>query len=354
MRRIFIASVFLSVFALSATARGEEPTFPTFGELPIGSTTSPPRTRLERIPARESVPGFYIAVPKDMRGLAAARRVLVVGDAKRAVYLEKGTSSGGVDEPASACFAVDEREKRLEAGMSDKPVEWDQDLGSVANLWTRTAEIPMSGVAPVHMERVTVAADGLTATLDSVDAWVDPSSRGVRLIGKASLPLKHVGVAPNGGKIFAGREERGDRRRVQFVVMRPRDSLANQFGSTFVRRLEGDVIQNTDCAHIRVALAVTKEGDAALVSVPVVLPSLDGRPVPRPTELHGVRARRSSFQLPSSGGEPDMRELRLREAAIQLSVSQTSRDKEPVVSLSSRWISREQVQRVFVPPPTVE
>ena len=54
MRRILIASAFLSTLAVSSTAFADEPAFPKYGELPTGTTTTPPRTpiKVSSIPSR--------------------------------------------------------------------------------------------------------------------------------------------------------------------------------------------------------------------------------------------------------------------------------------------------------------
>jgi hypothetical protein len=94
----------------------------------------------------------------------------------------------------------------------------------------------------------------------------------------------------------------------------------------------------------------------------IVLPSLDGKPNPTFEQLAGGRASRTKrtsgavtlVASPDVPAAPEERDLRLRDAGIQLSVSQTSRDKEPIVSVSHRWIARERTQRVFLPPSTPE
>jgi hypothetical protein len=186
---------------------------------------------------------------------------------------------------------------------------------------------------------------------------VDPNTHGVRLIGKSVLPLKRIALSPNGGKLFAGVDVRGSERRAQFVVVHSDEAFLSQFGRTFARRPDGEVIQSSGCAHIRVGLPVTKEGEAAVVSETVVLPPIDGKDN---ATLKQVRAAMDP-ELRMRRGDPaahpvwkDLvwkeRDVRLREAGIQLSVSQSSRDKEPVLSVSYRWLARERAQPLLVPP----
>jgi hypothetical protein len=363
MRRILTASAFVSALVVAAPAHADERPVPRFSELPTSGMSSPPRAsaKIPRVAARESVPGFFVARTKDTAS-AMGRRMIVVGDVKRLAEIEKQTG-GFSDERASTCFAVDNRGRRMEID-ADQPAEWDA-IGATATLWTKNGDNPSSGVAAVHMERITVAADGATASLEWADAWIDPASRGARLIAKSTLALTQIGTAPDGGKIFAGRDERADgRRAVQFVIVRPQDGLGQQRGRAFARRLDGDLVQESGCAHFRIGVPVTKEGDSALVSMTIVLPSLDGKPNPTLEQLAGgagraSRTKRTSGAVtlvasPDVPAAPEERDLRLRDAGIQLSVSQTSRDKEPIVSVSHRWIARERTQRVFLPPSTPE
>jgi len=62
--------------------------------------------------------------------------------------------------------------------------------------------------------------------------------------------------------------------------------------------------------------------------------------------------RRSVSPKPSlvNSEPPKEVEMRSRDAQISLSVSQTSRDKEPIVSVSFGWSGREQTQRTFEAP----
>jgi hypothetical protein len=359
MRHILTASAFLSVLALSAPARAEEPVFPSFAELPTGTMTAPPpESKATHLSARESVPGFFVVVPKDQIS-AAGRRVLVFGDAKSAAAAAKSGSPFS-DTPASTCFSSEGRGRRT-ANDDDRPFDWSEGLGPSASIW---ASQPFSGAtaAPaltaVHLERLSVSADGTTASLEATDAWIDTTTRGARLVAKSTLPLKQIGTLAGGRKIFAGRDERADGRRgVQFVITRGQDTLAAQLGRMFARRLDGDVVQDSGCAHFRMGIPLTKDGESALVSTSVMLPSLDGKEAPTLAQLQGVRQRgaranrvvTTPFGSRPISDEPEERELRLRDVGIQLSVSQTSRDKEPVISVSQRWLARERTPRVFVP-----
>jgi hypothetical protein len=188
--------------------------------------------------------------------------------------------------------------------------------------WQQVAESAIAvqggaGVTAVHVERL-IERDG-TTSLESTDVWVDPSSRGVRLLAQATLPLRQVGGAPGGMKIFVGRDERADGKRyVQFVVTRGGGSRVEQM--LVATRSDGMTIVGA-CGHHRVALPANTTGENASMDLSVVLPSL-----PR-----GEGA---------SGGKAG---IRTRPMRVHMSVSQTSADKEPIVAISTVWAGPEQV-----------
>jgi hypothetical protein len=275
--------------------------------------------------------------------------------------------------------------------------EWDQSFQWEATLWPQQKENPMSGVAAIHSERV-VESNG-NVTLESVDAWVDPATKGAKLIGKASLPLKLVGTAVGGVKVYAGRDERSDKKLVQFVVVRAQTKVTRMAHGLVAIHQDGNSSHVSGCGHMRVGLPVEqKSGTTSVVLAPVELPQLESGdksekkeeksekkeeksekkeeksdakkqaanerndnekasfvPVPPATaKLKRPPSKKPRFTPPShrppeptEAKEPKEREVRLRDMSIQLSVSQTSKDKEPVVAVSFGWASREQVQRVF-------
>jgi hypothetical protein len=195
-------------------------------------------------------------------------------------------------------------------------------------------------------------------TLESVDAWVDPATRGARLIGKSSLPLKLVRTPVFGLKVYAARDERPDGKRlVQFIVVRPKTTSANgRTSQMWSMRQEGIVAHSSGCGHARLALpADAKSGETATFVATVVLPALDGSGTPSVTKVEPKAEAKDAKPRPvaffpgmkrGSGVEGENeREVRTRMLHVQVSVSQTSREKEPLVSVSSSWGGREQLDR---------
>jgi len=321
----------LIVFAL-ATPSAATPT-PTFSKLPVGAVTEPPTKKAPvAIGARETVPGFFLASPSWPANVALPHRFLaVVGSPEQADAIRPARRGKKVfDAPPNAsgtCFSEasgDLRSPMDEDGDGREP-EWREFLEQVQT-YPKTKDNPRSGVAAVHSERFVEQGGG--AAIESVDAWVDPATRGVRLIGKATLPLVPVATTTGGLRVFAGRDERpGGKKLVQFVLVPPR-SEHDRPTPTWVMRGDGDVAHG-GCSHLRVGLAVEDlDGDHAVFRAEVRLP--DG---PKPES--------------ASKAKDAPEEIRVRPVEVQVSVSKTSRDKEPVVSVSYGWAGRERFEHAF-------
>lgn len=77
------------------------------------------------------------------------------------------------------------------------------------------------------------------------------------------------------------------------------------------------------CRHLRIALPVEeKGGSSANISTTLELPSLDGKK------------------------SKDESEVRIRDLQTSVSVSKSTRDKEPLVSVSFGWSNRETIARL--------
>jgi len=127
---------------------------------------------------------------------------------------------------------------------------------------------------------------------------------------------------------------------VHFVVAPPNDTPINVLEATSVASSFG--AESSMCGHHRLAVPVTRDGEMAVLQLPDVLPDLPPgqpspiRPPPPPSPGH-------SFQ-----------DFRARTIHVQVSVSQTSRDEEPVLAMSMAWASLDWFLRVgdaALPPP---
>jgi hypothetical protein len=289
-----------------------------------------------------------VVVPKFPPQVAARSRfVSVVGEAKSAEQINKGEGVDAEEREIGACFSDGamssdgDSESPSDGPGHPRPREWSASQGWQVNLWPRSKENQSAGVTAVHRERLVQesgeSGESGKATLESIDAWVDPVTRGVRLIARASLPLVQVGSAIGGAKVYAARDERpSGARYVHYVVVRPPAS-GQRLGGMAAMRQDGNSAHGNGCGHLRMPLAVaTNDGDTAVVMVPVELPAA-------PKAKGEERAARVN-----DAREPEAveREIRTRDMQIHVGVSQSSRDKEPLLAVSFGWATREQVQRV--------
>jgi hypothetical protein len=220
-------------------------------------------------------------------------------------------------------------------GLAQRPQEWEGALMPQAVVW-RAPHGPQ--VTELHVERV-IERDGATS-LESTDVWVDATTLGVRLVAKAVLPLRQVGSAPGGLKLFAGRDERSDGKRyLQFIVLRNADFVDRHSGAISGTRA-GSILPATTCSHARVALLSNKPGETASLQLMTMLP-----PLP-PSELSPAPP---GSRVPPPTKTSGKNDLRVRPLRIHVSVSQTTRDSAPVLAVSTAWAGPELVHRATDP-----
>ena len=179
----------------------------------------------------------------------------------------------------------------------------------------------------------------------------------------------------------AARDERGPGARfVQFVVVRPATASSARSGTMTAIRQDGANAHGNGCGHLRITLVVGATNyDSALVIAPVEIASTVVAAPPPEAALGddehgaddrdvfaekkakpGMKKRRFLRSMPSSpsanaaAGEGAMnpmveRESRNRDMQIHLSVSQSARDKEPLLAVSFGWAGRESVIRSTEP-----
>jgi hypothetical protein len=366
MRRgILVGAALLSVLACPA-ARAETPpvaktgAMPAFATLPAGHVAELPATAPPtRIPAKEKSPGFVTAtMPADQ---AAQMRLsgqnvsfsYLFADEEQARAFAK--SRGGTDGKTDACL-VDggnaEVLKNARSGEDDDDAshDWPSSYSSMLSFQFETApSSPKSVVVRsrrhmrtssggevhvVHSERFAGEADG-HASLEIADAWFDARTRGVRLIGRSTLPLLRVFSGPNGVDLYAARD--GEALEVVVHVAEHSsddtalaDELRSRLRNVFVT-LPGQASGNSDCGHLRTILRAPRGvGQMATLQSTAFLPPVDG----------------DSGEVPD--GESDQaRGSRLfqamRQRPYQLTVSTTtsSADRSPIVSIALGWIGRE-------------
>lgn len=292
-----------AMLALAVASPANAAEMPRYSELPIGRVTAPKDTPSapRSVRSGESAPGFHLMYPyPGALGVSSS-------------------SSPSVPERAgdATCFAS------MGAGLLD----WNH-LAWKVPLYSRKPQVVL-----VHSERV--VENGGVTSLESVDAWVDEKTRGIRVAARGTLPLRQIATGPGGIRVFAARDEREDGRRfVQFVVVHPKDAPVSALSARMITPSIGSA--PSVCGHHRVAVPVTRDGDAAVVQLTAVLPDLppgepsSARPLPPPPAIPGH----------------SWKDVRARRIRAQFSVSQTSRDPEPVLGMSLAWAGVEELLRV--------
>ena len=288
--------------------------------LPTGTVALPPKAKVpSSIPAHEKVAGFIVA---SSRG--RSDYVGLVASTKRAKLLTEG--GGNENAAGEACFAQ-AQDARRSRHPGETETAWMPNLQPVLMMSTSTQQGQHPTVEAVHSERIAEA--GGHVSLDTIDAWVDPVTRGVRLIGRTSVPLELVSTVLGGGRVYAAHDQQS----VHVIVVTPKERA--RLGQDVIFAIsEGDVF-NSMCDHLRVSLKTEKgQGETATFITNVELPSLSNdRAEPRP----GGRSE-GTIGFPRSGlPEP----VRTRPLHIQASATWTSRDKEPLLSVSAGWDARE-------------
>lgn len=320
----------LGSIAIAAATPASADTAPGWSDLPVGRLTSrssgatPPWT----IASSESVRGFAVSPPLRVATVGkkpASPQALTVA-ARATTYDDIQRGSAKTPEDANVCFSpIDSRVGIVNLPGADALEEWNTTLA-----WT-THSYSAARVVIVHSEKLVESAAG--ASLESTDAWIDTTTTGVRQAAKSTLPLKLLRSLPGGIKVYAGRDERADGKKlVQFVVAHPIEELAS---STIVTGADGVALGAGNCGFARAAIKVADGGGVASVQITAALPPVGP----------GEKAPPNPF----GPLEPNAKakDIRVRAMRIHLSVSQSSADKEPLVSVAPGWVTRESMQRVF-------
>ncbi len=301
LRLFAVAMTGLLGLAAGSPARADtaaQGTLPSYAELPVGEVSEPPTKKAPwGVGGGERAAGFVVS---QMDG-----------------YLTVAPTRGETTPPpggAPVCYSM---AQPVGAAMPPDPpeMEWAMAQPSVS--------MPGPGnggtVTVLHSEKV-VAVDATHATLEWADAWIDPNTRGARLIKKGALPLRLMRELPGGGQVLAGR----DAERVHVVVVTsPTPDKVNFSGRDQLLTLTAAGMNNAaGCRHLRVGLRADKgAADNATVFMNVPLPALED-----------AAAKAKGSGTPS---------VRVRSLAVSASVSWSSRDAEPVVSVAAGWRSRE-------------
>jgi hypothetical protein len=344
---------------------------PSISSLSTGTILQFPNDKAPlRIPAGERVPGFSVAIPKRDKADKATdsptkHMVVVFASESAAKDFEAGKTNAFTDRGVEGtCFS--ERTERFD----DDGQEWSISLEPQVNIMGKWKPPPPPpplakgakppprpqttapfkptyvdpDVTPIHQERF--VDNGGKAQIEMTDAWVDPVTRGVRLIGKATLPLTTLETLPGGVTLYAARE----RDFVQVVARRaPQNGATNKPPSSLadfrtLNLARQPLIVNgpngsTDgsrCSFARVGLRAQKgiaqsasiETSVVFVTPPAPPQSANADPTIEPGLMNALAKQ-----------EED--EVRVRPLKINASTTWMTRDKEAVFSLSLGWTGHE-------------
>lgn len=289
---------------------------PTFGELSPSPMAARPvaAAKPKAIGAKESIAG--------MKAKTVERAVVVTMESTTGKAPVKASEIGG-------CIA-----------QGFGAPEWDGPLNAESH------NAPTAGVIPIHAERLVEDASGVK--LESTEAWLDTRTKGLRLAGKSALALKPVSTIPGGTRIFVGRDEHNGKRFAQFVVAEAKDTPAYMLSQnkTPVARVGATadatrMQQLGVCSHHRIGLAAGSAGEDASFELRVMLPDLG----PGETSNASTEVRLPAIsEWEKKAGAKD---ARMRDVRVHFGVSQTSKDKDPILSVTTEWAGEETIERIY-------
>jgi hypothetical protein len=318
-----------------------------YNALPTGHLPKQPAstTKPASIPAHEKVQGMFVTLPpKDQRERKAANgfvQVHVFTTEQRAKDFAAGKFTG--DDVTGVCMTS----SIFGFGGIEPNVESDWPSMAISEL-TITSE--RRTVTAVHQERLSTDGSG-KASLEYVDAWVDPDTLGARQIARGSLPLVRVASGPSGIEVYAARDEG----LVHFVV-RPGsvpDEMKTDANASFVQSLARRLIAqmpgalasgNSECGHLRVSLeASAHDAQMATVQATALFPPLE-KPKDDEDDASGAKTD-GPMTNASMRALRAFRSLRKRQLLVNLSASQTASDDRPLLSVSFGWAGKEDEQQ---------
>lgn len=326
MKKVILGSLVVSALAFASNAAADAPaTVPapaaaTFSGLPGGRVPPAPKGKgPTSIGAGERTAGIFLDRPQNGRGNNEYVNVVASPAAAKARNEGRGEHQAG-----DPCFT--ERQPRFGLGDSDDEEDqpWHTTLQPSLFISTSFQHGNKPTVTAIHSERI--AESGGTTTLEVVDAWVDPISRGVRQIARSSVPLQQVSTLAGGDRVMAARD--GE---TIHVVLITKDQVRNR--GLFA--INDGRILNSACGHIRASMKAERgQGNAATFISQVELGPVD---VVKDAEPK-IDPKKDPFGvLRRQRGE-----VRVRPVHIQSSVTWSTRDKEPILTVSAGWDAREQ------------
>lgn len=321
----------------------------SLGGLPVADVGSVPQDPPDDVQASEDTAGIHPALPPPSaggfggvegsqyvnlfptEGEADRHRSGGLGSVFRKAMEHIDGAAGGI-EPGPPCFVI-----AHDWHMRGDDVRWPPSyearpsVHGVIKGTPAAQQYPNIGVRAVRRERLEV--NGSRGALEVIQAWVDAGTLGVRELTRSTMPLVEVAKGPGHISVYAAKSGEGDE--VHFVVGLPRRKGRSVMHiGRHAQIFAGDTSGHSDCGHARLSLRARPGfGEQALVQVEVVVAE------PPPAHEGGGG--------PAPGEPSPIREMRLRNLAVHLAVSQSASDDEVVPTVSFGWVGRERRQEVY-------
>ena len=305
-----------------------------FKSLPTGHVSRMPGDdgRPAAIAPGAKADGLWVVRPERTGMPAGYSEVYIVGSEAMAKSFKTMGGFSGDDDGNVGCVMTS-MQRGFMGAEDDSP--WQSFAETRNELTYHAPEAKASAeekkanprVQAAHVERFSATPDG-KATLDWSDAWIDPVSAGAKTIAKGSVPLVKVATGPSGLEVYAAREDGW----VHFVARTGKvtdedagfmASMARQIQATLPNSFGG---ANTDCGFMRISLpAGAKANQMATFETEALLPPAK-KAQKSDDDSSGFAARMRS-----------LREIRRRQLLVNVSSTQSSADKEPVLSVAFGW-----------------
>jgi hypothetical protein len=333
-----LAAGIVSAAVLSVEGASATPPPVALSALPTGHMPEPPTK--EKLPTSiapgEKVPGFYAT--------KRARRAFPHGKLPPGypIPVMITTSKEETESPTADPRSATSSDVCMNDGFNVRTVSRPDEAEQ--SVWTArllpTVMVHTRGRASdkrletevIHAERL--VRNGEQVALEVTDLAFDPNTLGMRLIDRATLPLGLVAHGPFGSDIYAVR----DGTLVHFVASPP--TVGAPFPAppvwqeVAIAEPDGSVVNAEGCQHTRITLSAQVVGaQTAMLQGAITFP----RPADPPKEETDDQEKPSD--TPEQG--------RARTLRSYLTVSRSSADPEPVVSVSFGWFGKERKATIF-------
>jgi hypothetical protein len=317
MKRALVALP-LAALALSigADARADKTSFAALAEAKLDATRVEIGEVPKSIPATEQVAGFHFSDPpyyaSKVKGQPTAPRYITVA---ADVAATKQSAPAG-------CMTMTNGGKEA---RGDK-IDWQTSAQASISVFSTKID-PMykasyerlAGIRLVKREALDLS-DASHPKLSVKLAWIDPDTKGARLVEEHAIALTKIATAPGGVRIYGARSGND----VEVIVTA---GDHDEIGSSITLVNADGGFGSSGCGHAKMRLHLEKKGEAAMVSA-----------------LEEVVIGEIKTHVAEGEDDEDAREIRVRPLRVDASLTWLSRDAQPVFSLNLGWAEKERIQ----------